>query len=271
MKMAKLYEATGALVAGMDKKKAARQAASVASAIANGNSAPHTRAVARVVAHTLTAIGNRQDDEATAVTPAPGLGSEAGPAAEPAAAPVADWEQAVRAVQKLRQARSGAQTAARENVAVAPGSTVKSGGRVTDDGQQAVQPMAQGSPGSGPVSAGNSPGDAKAEPSAKERTISRGVLTGQYDAANIGAFSFSMYRGIQLQVSMLRASGNTGGLFWIADLPPMTWHRLKDRGARLLPVWIRVNGLDLEAQVGDGPGDALVLQATDILPRSTQG
>jgi len=151
-----------ALVAGMDKKKAARQAASVASAIANGNSAPHTRAVARVVAHTLTAIGNRQDDEATAVTPAPGLGSEAGPAAEPTAAPVAGWEQAVRAVQKLRQARSSAQTAARENVAVAPGSTVKSGGRVTDDGQQAVQPMAQGSPGSGPVSAGNSPGDAKA-------------------------------------------------------------------------------------------------------------
>ncbi len=34
MKMAKLYEATGALVAGMDKKKAARQAASVASAAA---------------------------------------------------------------------------------------------------------------------------------------------------------------------------------------------------------------------------------------------
>jgi hypothetical protein len=34
MKMAKLYEATGALVAGIDKKKAARQAASVASAAA---------------------------------------------------------------------------------------------------------------------------------------------------------------------------------------------------------------------------------------------
>jgi hypothetical protein len=184
---------------------------------------------------------------------------------------VADWEQAVRAVQKLRQAGSDAQTAARENVAVAPGSTVKSGGRVTDGWQQAVQLMAQSSSGSDPGSVGNSPADAKTKPSAKERTISRGVLTGQYDAANIGAFSFNMYRGIQLQVSMLRASGNIGGQFWIADLPPMTWHRLKDRGARLLPVWIRVNGLDVEAQVGDGPGNALVLQATDMLPRSTQG
>jgi hypothetical protein len=67
MKMAKLYEPTGALVAGMDKKKAARQAASVASAVANGNGAPHIRVVARIVAHTLTAIGNQQADGAAAV------------------------------------------------------------------------------------------------------------------------------------------------------------------------------------------------------------
>ena len=106
MKMAKLYEATGALVAGMDKKKAAKQAASVALAVANGNGAPHMRVVARVVAHTLTAIGDQQADGATSVTPALGFGSEAGPAAEPAAAPVAGGEQAVRAVQKLRQAGS---------------------------------------------------------------------------------------------------------------------------------------------------------------------
>jgi hypothetical protein len=45
MKMAKLYEATGALVAGMEKKKAARQAALVASAVANGNGAPHVQVV----------------------------------------------------------------------------------------------------------------------------------------------------------------------------------------------------------------------------------
>src|SRR5690348_11908908 len=52
---------------GMDKKKAARQAASVASAVANGNGAPHMRVVARIVAHTLTAIGNQQADGAAAV------------------------------------------------------------------------------------------------------------------------------------------------------------------------------------------------------------
>jgi hypothetical protein len=266
MKMAKLYEATGALVAGMDKKKAAKQAASVAFAVANGNGAPHMRVVARVVAHTLTVIGDRQPDGASAVTPALDSG--------PAPAPAAGWEQAIRAVQELRQAGSDAQTAARDNVAVAPrlaqGSTVKPGGPVTDGWQQAVKLLSQSSPGSaGPVS--NSPPDAKAESSAKERTISRGVLTGQYDAANIGAFSFNLYRGIQLQVNMLRASGNVGGQFWIADLQPMTWHRLKDRSARLLPVWIRVNGPDVETQVGDGPGNALVLQATDMLHRSTLG
>src|SRR6266702_8689720 len=111
MKMAKFYQATGALVAGIDKKKAARQAASVASAVANGNGAPHMRVVARVVAHTLTAIGNQQADGAAAVTPGPGSESGAGTATEP----TAGWEQAVRAVQKLRQARADMQTAAREN------------------------------------------------------------------------------------------------------------------------------------------------------------
>jgi hypothetical protein len=49
MKMAKLYEATGALVAGMDKKKATKHAASVA--VANGNGAPHMRGIACIVAH----------------------------------------------------------------------------------------------------------------------------------------------------------------------------------------------------------------------------
>ena len=44
-------------------------------------------------------------------------------------------------------------------------------------------------------------------------TVFRGTLTGYYDVANIGAFSFSLYNARELQVDQLRAPGNVGGRF----------------------------------------------------------
>jgi hypothetical protein len=259
MKMAKLYEATGALVAGMDKKKAARQAASVASAVANGNGAPHVRVVARVVAHTLTAIGNPQADGAAAVTPAPGSGSGAGPAAEPAAG----WEQAVRAVQKLRQARSGAQTAARENSPDTDAALVAERRASAEpasmnwaEAQNEPQPRAYPS--------------AAPESSPPVRQAIRGSLAGDFDTANIGAYAFSLYRSnynVQLQVNALRQSGNVGGQFSLSGIPDDAWRHLRDRGNRPLPVWVLLHDFVVEVQVDDGPADAPVLYPTDMLPK----
>ncbi|WP_410791196.1 hypothetical protein [Kribbella sp. C-35] len=110
-----------------------------------------------------------------------------------------------------------------------------------------------------------------ARPKESARTATRGILSGQYDCVNVGAFAFNLYNSSQLQVNQLRASGNVGGQFWIADLPVGAWHRLKDRGDRRLPVWIRKKGIDVEVQVGDGPSTAPELQATDMLHRSTLG
>ncbi len=258
MKMAKLYEATGALVAGIDKKKAARQAALVASAVANGNGAPHMRVVARVVAHTLTAIGNPQADGAAAVTPAPGSGSEAGPAAEPAAG----WEQTVRTVQKLR--RSGAQTAARENspytdaalfaerrATAAPAS--RNGAEVQNEAKPRACPSA--APESWPPA---------------PQAI-RGSLAGVFDTANIGPYTFSLSRSnynVQLQVGALRQSGNVGGQFSLSGIPDDTWRHLRDRGNRPLPVWVLLHDFVVEVQIDNGPADAPVLYPTDMRTES---
>lgn len=137
------------------------------------------------------------------------------------------------------------------------------------DGWQHALHLLQAARSQGPGPAGGSPaptsGAPTATPSGKGRTVSRGTLSGRYDAANIGPFAFTFYNGTQLQVNQLRASSNVGGQFWLADMPAGTWHRLKDRGERLLPVWIRVHGIDVEAQVGDGPSGAPILQATDML------
>jgi hypothetical protein len=238
----------------MDKKKAARQAASVASAVANGNGAPHVRVVARVVAHTLTAIGNPQADGATAVTPAPGSGSGAGPAA--------GWEQAVRAVQKLRQARSGAQTAARENSPDTDAALVaerRASAEPTSmnwaEAQNEPQPRAYPS--------------AAPESSPPARQAIRGSLAGDFDTANIGAYAFSLYRSnynVQLQVNALRQSGNVGGQFSLSGIPDDAWRHLRDRGNRPLPVWVLLHDF-VVVQVDDGPADAPVLYPTDMLPK----
>jgi len=257
MKMAKLYEATGALVAGMDKKKATKHAASIAFAVANGNGAPHLRGIARVVGHTLTAIGNQQAGGAAAVTLAPGSGSGAGPAAEP----TAGWEQAVRAVQKLRQARSGAQTAARQNrpdtdaALVAEGLAAAAPTRMNGaEAQNEPQPRTY--PSAAPESS----------PPAQQGI--RGSLAGDFDTANIGAYAFSLHRSnynVQLEVNALRASGNVGGRFFLGGIPNDTWHRLSDRGNRLLRVWVLLHDFVVEVQIDDGPAEAPLLHATDML------
>jgi hypothetical protein len=98
------------------------------------------------------------------------------------------------------------------------------------------------------------------------RRAARGILSGAYDTANIGSFALSLYNGQQLSVSQLRAPGNIGGNFWLGELPTGTWVRLKDRGDRLLPVWISINGHDVDVQVGGGPEDAPIVSPVDILP-----
>ena len=226
MKMAKFYQATGALVAGMDKKKAARQAASVASAVANGNGAPHMRVLARVVAHTLTAIGNPQADGAAPVTPGPGSGSGTGPATEP----TAGWEQALRAVQKLRQARlSESPTARIEGASVSDPATTTSeqdGGYCPQDHQSILQ---------GPFAA-------------PAQTVLRGPL----DTANCGDFSFSLYTA-QLLVSMLGTSGGIGGEYHVPSLPLHVWTRLIGRGGDPLPIIVYRDHGELALRVGNVP------------------
>jgi hypothetical protein len=263
MRAIKLYGATGALVAGMDKRKAAKQAAAVAFAVANGNGAPGMRVVARVVAHTLTAIGDRQADGAAAVTPVLDSGSDAGPVAEPAAAKAAGWEQAVRAVQKLRQAGSGAQTAAPEHVSDA-------------DAALPTERLATAAPAGVNLAEAQDEARARAypsaapEPSPPARQGTRGSLAGDFDVANIGAYAFSLYRSkynVQLQVNQLRASGNVGGQFSLGGIPEDTWHRLLDRGNRVLPVWVLIHDCVVEVQVDDGPADAPRLSPTDMLPK----
>jgi hypothetical protein len=96
-------------------------------------------------------------------------------------------------------------------------------------------------------------------------------LTGAFDAANIGGFSFSFYKGTQLVVNQMRAPGSVGGTFWLGDLPGDVWHRLNDRGDRLLPVWIKADGIDLDVMVGGGQNNAPVLNPTDVLPRIIRG
>jgi hypothetical protein len=222
MKMAKLYEATGALVAGMDKKKAARQAASVASAVANGNGAPHVRVVARIVAHTLTAIGNPRADGAAAVTPSPGSGSGAGPAA--------GWEQVVRDGRKLRQARlTESPTARIEGASVSDPATTTSeqdGGYCPQDHQSILQ----------------SPFAAPAQT----------VLRGPSDTANCGDFSFSLYTA-QLLVSMLGTSGGIGGEYHVPSLPLHVWTRLIGRGGHPLPIIVYRDHGELALRVGNVP------------------
>ena len=155
----------------------------------------------------------------------------------------------------------------------APGRQPSTGGAGNDGWLQARQVLQQAarqrtearSTSTEPV---NSVGATNTRPEAG-RVVSRGTLSGQYDTANIGAFSFSWYRGIQLQVNQLRVSGNIGGQYWMADIVPGTWHRLTDRGGRVLPVWVAKDGIDLDVQVGDGPSGAPILKPTDMLPRAT--
>jgi hypothetical protein len=250
MKMAKLYEATGALVAGMDKKKAARQAALVASAVANGNGAPHTRIVARVVAHTLTAIGNPQADGAAAVTTA--LGSEAGPAAEP---DISDSLQASFAPAPVPQTPTDRGTTIQwQQVAEAMR-------RVQTLGASADFDRAGSTPQTSPRASG------QARSAASPRRVERGTMTGSYDAVNVGSFTFSVMRSqqnVQLSVGQIGVPGNAGGLFSLIGVPASVWVRLQDRGNRLLPVWVGVDGQTVEIMVGDGPQSAPILRAIDV-------
>lgn len=91
----------------------------------------------------------------------------------------------------------------------------------------------------------------------------RGILSGYYDTANIGRYTFSLMNGVQLQVGTPRSPGNIGGLFWLEAMPQGVWHRLDDRNHRLLKVWVRWRGHDLDVMVDAGPDGAAVVSASD--------
>jgi hypothetical protein len=92
----------------------------------------------------------------------------------------------------------------------------------------------------------------------------KGLLTGYYDTANIGRYTFTLMNAVQLGVGYPRNPGNIGGQFWLQDMPDGAWHRLKDRGARFLDIWVRWQNHDLHVLVGHGPEKSPVLTATDL-------
>jgi hypothetical protein len=265
-----IYRMAAAAVSQMDKETAARGVAAVARAVANeeghpglrraakvvadtlqegaaeepsapetpastaATGAPRMRVIAQLVAHTLTAVGDRPAAGAPAVAPAS--------ATAPATDPAAGWEHTIRAVQQLRDARNGGGAVRKPEPAEAPQAAVAA------------------NPGTAP------------EASSTRREVTRGTLAGVFDTANIGGYTFSLNRSnynTQLQVNQLRASGNVGGQFSIGELPKNTWYRLLDRGNRLLPVWILVHDYAVEVQLDDGPDGAPLLSPTDMLPKNT--
>lgn len=98
------------------------------------------------------------------------------------------------------------------------------------------------------------------------RPVARATLAGDYDAANIGGFTFGLFRSqrnAQLTVGQLGVPGHVGGLFSLESLPRSTWIRLQDRLSRPLPVWILVEGPTVELMVGSGPENVPVLRPVD--------
>jgi hypothetical protein len=97
-------------------------------------------------------------------------------------------------------------------------------------------------------------------------SVSRATLSGAFDAANIGGFSFTSSRSghnLQLSVGRLGAPGNIGGVFSLEAVPPRTWLRLEDRVGRVLPVWVLIDLPNIDVAVGGGPPDAPVVQPVD--------
>jgi hypothetical protein len=94
--------------------------------------------------------------------------------------------------------------------------------------------------------------------------VLQGFLAGYYDTVNIGTYGFTLIQGAELLVGSFRSSdsGNIGGQFQVEHLPAAVWHRLKDRGARLLPIWVQWRGDELHILVGSGPANARVINAT---------
>ena len=119
----------------------------------------------------------------------------------------------------------------------------------------------------GPYTAGE-PRNRSLAPGHAPRSVSRGTLSGRYDALNVGGFSFALMRShqnVQLSVGQLNAPGNVGGLFSLTGLPPETWTRLEDRVGRTLPVWVLLADLDVELMVGDGPAATPLIRAVDAV------
>jgi hypothetical protein len=93
-----------------------------------------------------------------------------------------------------------------------------------------------------------------------------------FDALAAGASGFLLEDAPEHELlAAIRVVASGGSQFWLADVPSGTWRRLKDRRERLLPIWIRVHGLEVDVQVGDRPSRAVVLPAIDVLPRFAHG
>ena len=69
MKTTDVLRTTGNLIAGIDKRKAARQAASAAYAFADANSSLRVKAVARLIGFTLDTVGGSKDTQDAAIKP----------------------------------------------------------------------------------------------------------------------------------------------------------------------------------------------------------
>jgi hypothetical protein len=200
-----LYNLAATAVAKIDKEKAAKGVAAIATAVAKGQGSPVLRQAASALAHSLQGGPG----------PAPQQPAPKGPLVE--------WERVV-AVMRSVQADPPAATVGRSAPATAH--------------QQPRPP----------------------------RTVQRGTMSGAYDAINLGGFTFGLMRSqqnTQLVVGQIGAPGNVGGLFSLTGVRSSTWMRLQDRGSRQLPVWVSVQGEDVELMVGDGPTDAVVLRAVD--------
>lgn len=120
--------------------------------------------------------------------------------------------------------------------------------------QRAVEQAAEGNPGR------------RVEAAVDGRSVSRGTLAGAFDTANIGSFTFHLYRSahnVQLGVGQLGSAGNVGGQFSLVEVPSARWTRLIDRANRPLPVWILLEESRVEVTVGSGPPNAPILRPVD--------
>jgi hypothetical protein len=98
------------------------------------------------------------------------------------------------------------------------------------------------------------------------RSVTRATLSGDYDTGDVGGFSVSLYRSnhnVQLWVSQPEAPGHVRGLFTLERVPHSTWIHLEDHLSRLLPVWVLVEEMNVQVQVGAGPSNAVILRAAD--------